>query len=148
MLLNIDDSAELEVIIRPKSTVSSSKEVNLLKQILKELMVSREQFNARIDELVTQINAEADEVKSAIDSLQAKIAEASVPIDFGPELEKLNQVSQHLHNIYVAPEQEQPATEDTPPAEEQPVVEEPVQEGSTEEVTMPEAGIENTDSTM
>lgn len=105
----------------------------ILKEIKQLIMATRQELNQRIDQLSSDIQAEAAEVSSAIEALNAKIAELDVPADFTSELERLNQVSENLKTIFDKP-QEPAAPEPQAPAEEAPVMpQEPAEPMPTEE---------------
>jgi hypothetical protein len=81
-------------------TVAATTTLAYLKILeMEDKMVTREEFDAAMDALALAVASEADEVRTVIASLEAKIAQLSEPADFSEELAKLNSISSALGDI-------------------------------------------------
>lgn len=71
---------------------------SILRPLEERMAVTKAELNAKLDSIVGQVAQEANEVKSVIEALEAKIL-SPVPEDYTEELEKLNRISSALDAI-------------------------------------------------
>ncbi len=81
--------------------VSFAQEDQILKllQRIEKKMVTRDEFNVRLDEVITNVSDKAASIKSILVELQTKVDALPVDVDFAPEFDKLNGILNSLVDI-------------------------------------------------
>lgn len=86
--------SEIRALIR-----NTQQTENKVDSLVETSMATRSDLNTAINKLNSVLVTEAREIRDKIDSLESKINELNVPIDFSEEISRLNQAADTLESI-------------------------------------------------